>query len=219
MEKMRAGVIKISDSVVVNLVMVMLAILSVSLLVYELSADLPKETVRFIHITDLTIALIFLSDFFIGLAAHKNRLLYFKNNWIDLLSSIPVTDGLYRSFRIFRLLRLVRVIRLIQLRKIKKTYDLAGESSKYIYLFSITTAVILSTAVSFFTLEIDQNPNINNFYDAIWWAVGAGTVGYGEIYPVTWEGRLIGIFLMFFGIGLVGTVAGFVGGHVLKLKK
>ncbi len=52
-----------------------------------------------------------------------------------------------------------------------------------------------------------------SFPDAVWWAiVTLTTVGYGDISPVTSGGRLIGVVLMFFGIGVLGlftaTIAG-----------
>ena len=51
------------------------------------------------------------------------------------------------------------------------------------------------------------------FVDALWWAiVTLTTVGFGDIAPVTLGGRLIGVVLMFFGIGVLGmftaTIAG-----------
>jgi voltage-gated potassium channel len=49
--------------------------------------------------------------------------------------------------------------------------------------------------------------NISDFGDAIWWAVTTmTTVGYGDHYPVTAAGRLVGFGLMIGGIALLGTV-------------
>jgi len=213
---------KIKQSIIINTLIILLALLSVGLLVYELSADLLAEQITLIHTIDLIIALIFLFDFIIGMTLADSRRKYFKRNWPDLLASIPITEGVFRSLRILRILRLVRIIRVIaRVRRIAVVADkIADESSKYIYATAITTVVILSSAVAFFTMEIEVNPNVNNFFDAIWWAVvTATTVGYGDIYPVTWEGRIIGMMLMFFGIGLVGTIAGFLGGYFIEKKR
>ncbi len=49
--------------------------------------------------------------------------------------------------------------------------------------------------------------NIEGLGDAFWWAfVTSTTVGYGDHYPVTTEGRAIGVVLMFLGIGLLSMV-------------
>jgi len=59
-------------------------------------------------------------------------------------------------------------------------------------------------------LDVEQDAadaNITTFGDALWWATTTvTTVGYGDRYPVTTEGRLIAVALMLVGIGLVGVV-------------
>jgi voltage-gated potassium channel len=55
---------------------------------------------------------------------------------------------------------------------------------------------------------------VGSIGDALWWAaVTATTVGYGDVSPITPEGRLIAVALMITGIGVIGvftaTVASF----------
>lgn len=200
---------------------VLLALVSVALLIFELSSHLLPDQVALIQKIDIIIALTFLFDFLLGMYFAKSKMEYFQKNWTDLLSAIPISEGIFRSLRILRILRLVRVIRIIaRLKKIGSIADkIADHSSVYIYAVAITTVVILSGAIGFYSMEFDVNPQVKNFFDAIWWAVvTATTVGYGDIYPVTWEGRIIGMILMFFGIGLVGTVAGTVSSYFLNRK-
>lgn len=196
-----------------------LALLSVGLIIYEYSADIAPEQVNAIHNIDILIALIFLGDFLIGLACAPKRGAYFRQNWTDLLASIPITDTMFQSLRALRLLRLVRVIRLAaRLRRLSSAAEsIATRSSKYIYAATISTVVILMASTMFFTAEVEDNPEVSNYFDAVWWTiVTSTTVGYGDIYPVTTLGRIIAMLLMVFGIGLIGTVAGFVGGYVLE---
>ena len=62
--------------------------------------------------------------------------------------------------------------------------------------------------------------NIKGVEDAIWWAfVTITTVGYGDRFPVTSEGRLIGALLMTAGVGLFGTFSGFVASWFLAPQK
>jgi voltage-gated potassium channel len=58
--------------------------------------------------------------------------------------------------------------------------------------------------------EVHADGNIKTADDAVWWAlVTITTVGYGDRFPVTTEGRVIAVVLMFAGVGLFGTFSGF----------
>lgn len=52
----------------------------------------------------------------------------------------------------------------------------------------------------FWAFEYGVNPDIRNFFDVIWWwVVTSATVGYGDVVPVTWQGRVVAIFTIFAG--------------------
>lgn len=67
-------------------------------------------------------------------------------------------------------------------------------------------------AYLFFVLEQEINPQINNLFDAIWWAFcTVTTVGYGDVVPLTDGGKLLGILIMIGGVTcFVGFTAVFV---------
>src|SRR5690606_14545667 len=171
-KKIKNDFLEVKDSLWFNLLIAGLAVFSIILLVIEFSLRLPSETIRLIHIIDITIAFLFLSEFFVGLWAYPQKGKYFKENWLDLLASIPVTGGVYRSFRFLRILRLLRVIRILQIRRLgKATENWSDMTAKYFYLFTIAGTVILAGAIAFFTLEVNVNPGVDNFFDALWWTV------------------------------------------------
>ncbi len=54
-----------------------------------------------------------------------------------------------------------------------------------------------------FHFEYGINPNITKYLDSLWWAVSTvTTVGYGDVTPITSEGRIVGIFMMIIGIAM-----------------
>ena len=74
------------------------------------------------------------------------------------------------------------------------------------YIALATIVVIGLGAFGIFAVERGQNNNIQSVGDALWWAVvTTTTVGYGDVSPVTSEGRLIAVGLMIVGIGFIGV--------------
>jgi voltage-gated potassium channel len=72
-------------------------------------------------------------------------------------------------------------------------------------------AAVMAAAIgSIAILDAEQHAgeaNITGYGDALWWsATTVTTVGYGDRYPVTTEGRLIAVGLMLVGIALVGAI-------------
>jgi len=74
-----------------------------------------------------------------------------------------------------------------------------------VQLAAVTLALIFSSAsgVYFFEDRL-SDANIRSFWDGIWWSVVTmGTVGYGDKYPVSAGGQIVGLMLIFSGIGLM----------------
>lgn len=97
-----------------SLVILILSIVSVAMLVYEVFASsATPELIAQLQRFDIIIAWIFLTDFFMGLLFNTSipKRIYWRHNWLNLISSIPVTSDITRILRIVRVLRAFRVIR------------------------------------------------------------------------------------------------------------
>ena len=55
--------------------------------------------------------------------------------------------------------------------------------------------------------DVGVNGRVHSFFDALWWALATiTTVGYGDIFPVTVAGRIVGGFTMIVGISTFALV-------------
>jgi voltage-gated potassium channel len=66
---------------------------------------------------------------------------------------------------------------------------------------------IIASASLMFGFERNQGGTIDDYGTAIWWAFATmTTVGYGDAYPITTEGRAVAIFLMIIGVSFFGWI-------------
>ena len=115
-------------------------------------------------------------------------------------------DVIVLALPIIRPLRVLRVV--VMLRALNRTtvVRLRGRVATYVG----SAALLLGFTAALTCLSVERNApgsNIHTFGDAAWWTIATmTTVGYGDRFPVTTEGRFIGAALMLGGIALVGTV-------------
>jgi voltage-gated potassium channel len=75
----------------------------------------------------------------------------------------------------------------------------------------VAILMLLFSSIAILQVETAPNSNITSAEDALWWAfVTITTVGYGDKFPVTTEGRVIAGFLMTTGVGLFGIFTAYV---------
>jgi voltage-gated potassium channel len=160
---------------------------------------------------DHAVCVLFFVDFLYSLIRAPNRWRYLATwGWLDLLSSIPMVS----AARWGRAARIVRIVRIF--RGLRATRILAGailrKRAESAFLAAALVALLLIVFCSIAILNFETAPesNIKTAEDAIWWAFATvTTVGYGDRFPVTSEGRFIATILMCSGVGLFGTFSGF----------
>jgi voltage-gated potassium channel len=187
-----------------------LSIVALGVLGLLARGGLSAESRQLLEVADATLCAFFFADFCRNLIRADNRLRYLRTwGWLDLAASIPAIEAL----RLGRLGRVVRVLRV--LRAVKASRMLVGafrsrrrESTAWAAML-IALLVLFGGSVAILEVESGRGGNITNAADAVWWSVVTiTTVGYGDFYPVTIEGRLIAVGLMVVGVGLFGTLSG-----------
>jgi voltage-gated potassium channel len=144
-----------------------------------------------------TVWVAFAIDLAIRLVLADDRKRYANKHWYDVaLVLLPVL----RPLRLLRLLALVRIL------DRSASHSLAGRVLVYVGGASSLAVVLGALAV----LDAERGApgaTITSFGDALWWACATVmTVGYGDVYPVTGQGRAVAVVLMVVGIGTVGAV-------------
>jgi len=168
-------------------------------------------------IVNVILSLIFLGDFLYRLRiAEDNRGYFFKGNgWLDLIGSVPIPGfNLARIWRVFRAIRMLRSTGsrevLVQIRSHRADTALLFIALAVLYILDFGSILILRTEA--------QAPNalITTAGDAMWWVlVTISTVGYGDLVPVTAQGRFVAVFVIFAGVGVFGTLSGFLANSFL----
>jgi voltage-gated potassium channel len=189
-----------------NIIILVLTIYVLGALLVQTFCTLPTEIAKLLDYIDNVICLLFFVDFIVRFFKAKNKLKFMRWGWIDLVSSIPFINY-FRAGRLFRVIRLLRVIRAFRSSKQLVNHVFKNKAKGTFTSVSIfAVLLIIFSAIAILQVENTSEGNIKSAEDAIWWAyVTITTVGYGDKFPVTTEGRLIAVVLMTAGVGLFGT--------------
>lgn len=204
-----------------NLLIITLSFYVLVALAVDAFLDLPYQISQLLHYIDHFICVVFLTDFCIGFYQAKNKWHYMRWGWIDLISSIPAFDFM-RVGRLVRLVRLLRVLRAFRSARILFRYVFKNRiHGTFATVSVVAVLVVIFSAIAILDVEADApGSNIKTAGDALWWAyVTVTSVGYGDKYPVTAEGRFIAAILMTVGVGLFGTFTAFIASWFVAERK
>jgi voltage-gated potassium channel len=186
-----------------------LSVLSiVNLILYIIVPDPTVDMV--VRIMDGILGLIFLGDFTYRLITARSKPEYFfrQMGWADLLASLP---GQFKILRLFRIFRAGRLLRAYGGKRMIKNFVSNRGGSALLSMIFLMILILEFGGVAILLVE-SQSPdaNIKNAFDVLWYIyVTVTTVGYGDRYPVTNAGRLIGVVILTIGVGLFGTLTAF----------
>ena len=205
----------------IEIVIALLTVVSLVVILIDIFFPLNAEQKTFIYIFDLVVVIVLATDYAFRVRRSSKRSRYIMKHWYEIPAMLPLilyasadTSTLagqvvvqFRAIAFFRLVRLYYILTLIQ-------------GSRFVLLSAITIITIVFGALG---VNLTENKysgaNIKRISDAFWWAIQTvSTVGYGDVYPVTPEGRIIGIFVMFAGIGILATFITALGSKLIEFK-
>jgi voltage-gated potassium channel len=191
-----------------DLPMLFAALLVIPMLVIE-GSDVSSGIAAFGAILNWLTWLAFVVEAVVMLAVVPSRRAWLRAHPLEaavIVLTPPFLPAVLGSLRIFRLLRLLSLARLA-----KALYDVSpAEGATWSLVVGALTIFAGGTAYASVEHGISE-------WDGIWWAVTTmTTVGYGDIYPHTTDGRIIAMVVMLIGIGVLTAVAGTVIGAITE---
>lgn len=187
-----------------------------------------KEHPAFQYIEIITVSL-FIIDYLLRWITADLRMkkggvsfaLYPFTPWaiIDLLSILPGLSVLAKGFKIFRVTRLLKILRLFKYFRYSQNIQVIGrvikkEKNVLLTVLGIAVFYVFLTALVMFNVEPRIDPltgetTFKTFFDALYWAtVTLTTVGYGDITPVSYLGRLVSMLSSIFGVAIIALPSG-----------
>src|SRR5688572_7999302 len=140
---------------------------------------------------------------------------------VDLLAVAPfylafihLDLRVLRALRLFRVLKLTRYSRSLQM---LASVLRAKRGELAVTLFAIVLALLMASSLIYYVERDHQPDKFESIPAAMWWGVATlSTVGYGDVYPITALGKLIGALVALLGIGLFALPAGILGSGFIE---
>jgi len=167
------------------------------------------------------LSVILFIDFLVRMRTATSRSDYFfrRFGWADLLASLPLPQ--FKILRLFRLARVYRLLKAYGVRNIGRSLLRERAGSALLSLLFIAILVLEFGSLWMLRLEsTSTDSNISTASDAIWYViVTISTVGYGDQYPVTTSGRVLGAIIIVLGVAIFGTLTGYLANLFLSPTK
>jgi voltage-gated potassium channel len=170
----------------------------------------------------------YLARLWVSSSGHQSLLRYFgeKNetgtqaNFLEAIA-VPSKEKVIFMLKPLSVIDLVSIFPALQILRVFKLFRYSEGARNFFSVFKdkrqevailgmlIAIAIFMSSAL-FYVFE-QNNKGIDTFFDAIYWSsITISTVGYGDISPITKEGRLVAIILVFSGLGVIAMLTSLV---------
>lgn len=209
-----------------DFLIVIAIVLNCGVLFLETFDEFSGYTLAFGIIENLTILFfcveyilrIWTAEFLYPHCSKKKAVMKFLTSFDGITDLFTILPAFYLTgFVAFRMLRVIRIFHLF---RINAAYDSFNVITKVLYekknqiISSVFIIIILmlASSLSMYSVEHQVQPEVfKNAFSGLWWSISTiFTVGYGDIYPITAVGRMLGIFTTFLGVGAVAIPTGII---------
>jgi voltage-gated potassium channel len=191
----------------------LLAIAMIPLLLVPAFAELSDGAEQLVLALDWTIWALFATDFGVKVAVAPRRFDYVRTHPLE---AAMVVLPFLRPLRLARFLRLARLVAALgfNVTILRQLFEARGTR---LIVGAVLVSVLAGAGLAYVAERDAEGANITNFGDAVWWAATTvTTVGYGDRYPTTAEGRGVAIVLMLFGIAALSALTAVVAALLVR---
>jgi voltage-gated potassium channel len=189
---------------------ILLDILFLTFLTIDFVFNLKPALINLIFF-DILVSVLIVFNILLTLKNEANKKEFMIKNWTDILAVLPlayiVTVIFPNTFWLVIILFIIRILALIiYLSKIRAIIRFTRKTKLDYATFILLTTLVFGS-LFFFWVESPVNPQANSLDNSFFFMiVTMSTVGYGNIVPYTWLGRLIAIVAIIVGLGYTGWV-------------
>ena len=192
-----------------ELPMAILGFVYLGIYALQVSNSFDKVTSYNLEIASWIVWSLFAIDLILKIVGTESFGKFFKSYWLEL---IALTVPFLRVLRVLRVLVAIRGLKPFMSSRMSAT-------GTYLVLLLPLTWFIGGVAV-LDAENASQSAHIQNLPDALWWSLATiTTVGYGDLYPITGEGKAVAGVLMILGIALFSACAGILASWIMSDKK
>jgi voltage-gated potassium channel len=214
-----------------NFVMVVI-FYSIATIVLESLAGWEEAHERFFRISEIIVVSIFLIEYVGNIYVTQPRRSYIFGWWgmIDVLAIVPSLINFIdlQQLKVARILRVLRFLRLMRILKLAKRVAADVESIKeqkygtlkmdlQIYLIAMFSILIISSTLVFYAEGTQKGTLFTDIPTTMWWAiVTMTTVGYGDMSPVTFWGRMVAAITSLCGLAMFAMLMNVMGKAMIQ---
>jgi voltage-gated potassium channel len=184
------------------------ALYSIVLIGIGFFIHLMPEVQRMFRWVDNGICALFIFDLVKRWREEDYKIGFWRRSWIDAVACIPMMPWLRwcRAVRMIRILRIVRSGKRLHIVHTQLTKDRRVSASAVSFYIFFSMIMVCAPAI-LITECGEPGSNLNASGDAIWWVFETmSTVGYGDFFPVTIAGRVVGAITMSLGVAMFGAM-------------
>jgi voltage-gated potassium channel len=160
---------------------------------------------------------IFAAELVAVLVVAERKRAALRAHWLSVaivVLTIPLLGEALAWIRFARFFRLARFAVIVSRALQAERRLTSGDSLRIASILTVTAIIVAGAAQSATSHDFDT------LWDGIWWAIETvSTVGYGDIYPATVQGRLIAMVLMFVGIGFLSLLTAAIASRFVKQER